>query len=45
VGQALARQRPRVSTKPSKRSVLRSIAAGKRRSDLKRGRRRPTDDD
>lgn len=45
VRDALARQRPRVATRASKRSVLRGIAAGKRRSDLKRGRRRPTDDD
>ena len=45
VREALARQRPRVATKPSKRSVSRGIAAGKRRSDVKRGRRRPSDDD
>ena len=45
VREALARQRPRVASKPSKRSVVRGIAAVKRRSELKRGRRRPLDDD
>ncbi len=45
VREALARQRPRVATQPSRRAVSRSIATVKRRTDLKRSRRRPTDDD
>ncbi|MFP8879217.1 MAG: alternative ribosome rescue aminoacyl-tRNA hydrolase ArfB [Myxococcota bacterium] len=45
VREGLARQRPRLASKPSKRSVSRAVAAGKRRSELKRGRRRPLDDD
>ena len=45
VRDALATQRPRVATKPSKGSVSRNIAAGKRRADLKRTRRRPASDD
>jgi len=45
VSDALATQRPRVASKPSKRSVSRSIAAVKRRSEIKRSRRRPVEDD
>ena len=45
VRDALAPRRTRIASKPSKRSVSRNIASSKRRSDLKRGRRRPIIDD
>ncbi len=45
VQEALATQRTRVPSKPSKRSVSRGIAAKKRKTETKRARRRPIDDD
>ena len=41
---ALARPRPRRATKPSRGSVERRLAAKRRRSDTKRGRRPGADD-
>jgi ribosome-associated protein len=43
--QALAIERPRVATRPSKSAKVKRVESKRRRSDVKRGRQRPTSDD
>ena len=43
--EALAIERPRVATRPSKSAKVKRVESKRRRSDVKRGRQRPTSDD
>lgn len=43
--EALAIERPRVATRPSKSAKVKRVESKRRRSDVKRGRQRPAADD
>jgi ribosome-associated protein len=43
--EALAIERPRVATKPSRSAKVKRVESKRRRSDVKRGRQRPSSDD
>ena len=43
--EALAIERPRVATKPSRTAKVKRVESKRRRSDVKRGRQRPNSDD
>ena len=43
--EALAIERPRLATKPSRSAKVKRVESKRRRSDVKRGRQRPSSDD
>ena len=45
LGEALAIERPRVATKPSRTAKVKRVESKRRHSEIKRGRQRPQSDD